>query len=379
MILLFARYLVGIVIVAWSWQVGAELPVQKCNLKIGVLADLSRNLSGTNQPFGYEIENGVKLAGSYLSVHAGNTSVSYEVFDISGTNANIPTKIDEGMKKGIRFFIGLGSSDQAQIGKEAALGKNVVLITPTATSDTLVELKTNLVLISPRNSLIIADLVNYLIEQHIKTAGIVYAKNSIYSRNITEEFVKQFKSKGGEIEAVYPIRSGIGNIEDDLQRITELKSKNLFIPLYELDAAKTISYLQKNNLDKFYIGTDAWGTYSQAIHLLVNSQELHAVYTQLYQPIGTTFISNWFLKNYKNTYKKMPTDLAAFSFDATLLASQINQRCGLQHIGEDGISGCLEKVKKFDGAGGVVGGFYLNSANRHAAIRTIVRGKYETP
>lgn len=372
MILLYTlQVLVTIVAVSIGQDLEAIPLNQKCNLKIGVLADLSRNMSGTSQPFGYEIENGVALASKYLSRKSTNTCVTYEVFDIGGTNANIPTRIAEGMQKGILFFIGLGSSDQAKIGREAVRGKNAVLITPTATSDTLVEAESNLVLISPRNSLIIADLVNNLVERRIKTVGVVYAENSIYSRNITEEFVKQFKGKGGEVEAAYSIRSGVGNVEEDLQRIVELKSKNLFIPLYELDAAKTIAYLQKSGLDKFYIGTDAWGTYSQAIHLLVDPHKLRAIYTQLYQPMGTTFVSGWFLRNYRETYKKMPTDLAAFSFDAALLVLQMNQHCHLKSVGQDGLDNCLKSIKNFDGAAGVVDGFHLNSANRHTSIRSI--------
>lgn len=355
----------------FGFSVTSNASSSECHLKIGVLADLSRNLSRTSQPFGYEIENGVMLAHAYLSGPIHNTCVSYEVLDIGGTNANIPLRIDEGIQKGIQFFIGLGSSDQAQIGRESLRNRKAVLITPTATSDTLVESTSNVVLISPRNSLIIADLVNDLVKQNIKSVGIVYAENSIYSRNITEEFTQQFKNKGGEIEAVYPIRSGIGNIEDDLGRISELKSKNLFIPLYELEAAKTIAYLQKNHLDKFYIGTDAWGTYSQAIHLLVNTQTLHAIYTQLYQPTGTTAVSEWFVKKYKNDYKKMPTDLAAFSFDSALLVSQMNQLCDLERVDKEGIAGCLKKIKKFDGATGMIDEFYFNSANRHVAVHSI--------
>lgn len=349
----------------------ADSQDRKCDLRIGVLADLSRNLSGTHQPFGYEIENGVALAATYLTSQSTKRCIIYEVLDIGGTNANIPTRIAEGIQGGIHFFVGLGSSDQAQIGRDSVRGKNVVLISPTATSDTLVEAGSNLILVAPRNSLIVGDLVGHLIANNVKTVGVVYAQNSIYSRNIKEEFVRQYRDKGGMIETVYPIRSGIGNIEDDLQHIAELQSQNLFIPLYELDAAKTIAYLQKNNLDKLYIGTDAWGTYSQAIHLLVNPQKLRAIYAQLYQPVGTTSISGWFLKNYRNAYKKNPTDLAASSFDAALLASQINKHCDLQRVSLDGIDGCLKRLNGIDGVAGAIRGFYLNSANRHTAIRVI--------
>ncbi len=354
----------------------AQIPSPNdCPTKIGILADMSRTFSGTRQPFGFEIKNGVVLAGEYLS-KKNNSCIDYRIFDIQGTNANIPKRINEGVDAGIHIFIGLGSSNQAQIGKEAARNKNVIIISPTATSDTLIEANSNLVMLAPRNELIIKDLLRYMqSRKKIKKIAVIYSSNNISSRDSTMKFISEFIKAGGEVEVTVPVRSGGDLNAEDLKKLANTQSQYIFVSLLEADAAKVIAYMQMNNTHKHYIGSIAWGTYLETIRLLTKFDDLDAFYPQLFTPSGiNTVISTWFVSAYEKHFNRLPTDLAAFSFDAALFAVQMNHNCELRDVSSHGVGKCLKEIQNFNGASGTISDFYLNSANRHVAINSIGGG-----
>lgn len=320
-------------------------------VKLGLLGEFSRFNSKTAEPFGREIERGVRVALDRLRARPSRICPEASILDIRNSVANIPDVMKRARsEQGIQIFLGVGSSDQAIIAHQAVKGLDAVLITPTATSDKLNQVNTKVILMSPRDSFIASSLAQSALQRGIRSVGAIYAENSEYSRDITRNFVKSFANSGGTIAFQAAFRSG--QLSDEwLTQIDVSHVQEVFLPLYELEAANVISYLIKKYPTVRFIGTDSWGTYSSVLRRFVGDVKVTAIFPLLYSAFYPGDANKRFLKHYQMAFGELPSDLAAFSYDGVLLVNQALGHCSLSKL-VSATSDCVKESLPFDSTTG---------------------------
>jgi ABC-type branched-subunit amino acid transport system substrate-binding protein len=321
-------------------------------IKIGILGEYKRPTARTVQPFGVEIKRGVDLA--LEDIKNLKPCVKVELLDIENSAANIPDVIKVAhQKKNIHLFLGLGTTDQALAAIPALRETKTLLITPTASSDDLLKDNSRILMLFPRNSHIAEETIKEILRKNIQHVGIIYAENNRYSENMAKEFSKLYKEQGGKVIYSIPVRSGHIDLNTQLETLTKYKSTYVFLPLFELDVAKVISYLHSKKLSLSYIGADSWGTYSVVIRKVTKEIPYRAIVPIIYSPSQSSELNNIFVSKYEKLYKTSPSDFTAFSYEGIRLYQKMLAFCNEAHINATP-EACLAKAIPYQGISHVI-------------------------
>ena len=306
--------------------------------KIGVLGEFSTTTSRTSYPYGQEIYRGLEIGKSL------NTKKCFDLvkIDINNNIANIDGLIRKNVAElGIKFFIGLGTSEQAHAALNAIDVTGSVLVTPTATDDELLARSKNVILLSPPNSELAKKIVQETKGRGLKKIALIYGGNNVYSESMTDFFEDEAKKAGLEIIYKAAIRIGRSTKIEGLD-INKIKSADaLFLPIFEHDVIKVLGYLHKQNALIKVIGTDSWGSDSKIVSTLPDFVKKHILFSVTsYNPELEAVSGNVFFKTYSKRYGTTPMDIAAFSFEALNLVDQRMEKDSL--IKFDGTTGKVE-------------------------------------
>lgn len=295
--------------------------------KIGVLGEFSTTTSRTSYPYGQEIYRGLEIGKSL------NTMKRFDLvkIDINNNIANIDGLIRKNAAElGIKFFIGLGTSEQAHAALNAIDVTGSVLVTPTATDDKLLARSKNVILLSPPNSELAKKIVQETKGRGLKKIALIYGGNNVYSQSMTDFFEDEAKKSGLEIIYKAAIRIGRSTKIKGLD-ISKIKSADaLFLPIFENDVIKVLGHLHKKNALIKVIGTDSWGSDSKIVSTLPDFVKKHILFSVTsYYPGLEAVSGNVFYKTYSKRYGTTPMDIAAFSFEALNL---VDQRIGKEAL-----------------------------------------------
>ncbi len=340
-------------------------------LRIGLLGEFKTQMGGFSQ-FGNEIRAGAEQGLAWHKNINPNVCISFEVIDIDNSISNIDSCVRKAARDGIYYFIGLGTSDQAFAARKALVDTNSLLLTPTASGAGLLEEPSRTVMLFPTNEIIADEIAKEARRRGLTKILSIYASNNKYSADMNLRFKRAFVKHGGIAEDI-AIRAGRVNLSKAIDRLRAYDYKYVFIPLFELDAATVIAELSKNGLHPVFLGTDAWGTYSMVIKNLVKSPEKRAIIPVIYNPYSESPINKLFVSAYQKTFNKLPTDLAAFSFDAVNVAYKLYQVCGAE-ISTRAIPDCIQKILPIETTTGEVKFARGLSLKRSIQIQDILLG-----
>lgn len=340
--------------------------------RIGLLGEFKRPTGSFSQPFGNEIRDGFELAKSRLAEQSSEC-VEGELIDIDNSIANIDELIRQASKRGIHYFIGLGTSDQSLAARRALVDTGSILITPTASSMAVQESPTRTIMLFPTNEIIAKELIKVAKAKGAKKIVSIYAANNSYSSDMNRVFMLAAHSAGLEVTSE-PIRSGHIELSGAVNTLRATGAKFVFLPLFELDAAKVIAEIGRSKLSPLYIGTDAWGTYSTVLKSLVRGTQERAVLPVIYDPALKSGPNSWFVQSFEENFSRLPTDLAAFSFDAVAIVAKLSKNCGTK-IETNQISKCLSKILPFSSTTGPIRAKSGLSLQRKVAVREVVLGQ----
>lgn len=315
---------------------------------IGLLGEFKRPTARTTQPFGEEIERGARIGLGEQREQDGDVCLRAEIIDIGNSVANIPEIIRQSArKKGIRLFLGLGTSDQALMAGDALRETGSVLLTPTASSERLKAGDRRTVLLFPGNSEIAEFMALESRRSGIDSVVVVFGENNAYSREMAGLFSKAFQGAGGKIAHSIPIRFGHFSLESSLAILRRNDYTHLFLPLFELDVARIISALREAGISKKFIGADSWGTSSKVIRAMVEGIRFEALLPSIYSSGIDTRENREFVAKYRAAFGSEPTDLAAFSYDGIRILQRFAAACPKQPDTRQQVEACLQKTLPF--------------------------------
>jgi branched-chain amino acid transport system substrate-binding protein len=294
-------------------------------INVGILGEFKSANSRASFAYGTEMLRGVNIS---LNL---NTKKCVEIFeiDINNSISNIDGLIRKNHKEhNITYFIGLGTSSQVHAAIKTVNDENVLLLSPTATDDAILDLSKKIILMSPTNKVMINKIIKEIRRLNLKNAAIIYGANDVYSKSMAESFKKIAKEE--KINVVYEkeIRTGHNTkIEGiDIQKVNS--SDFIFLPIYELEVVKVIGHLHSLGIKKGIVGTDSWGSNSKLLSILpkvVFSQILFSINS--YIPSEKNLQKNIFNIKYKEKYNAEPLDMSAFSYDAMNLILLMTEKC----------------------------------------------------
>ncbi|HVJ64684.1 MAG TPA: ABC transporter substrate-binding protein [Bdellovibrionota bacterium] len=333
--------------------------------KIGILGEFKTATGRTVSPFGLDIRTGVQVALDKLKRDGRKICFTTVEIDINNSIANIPGLIAQSIRKdGINIFLGLGISDQAIMATEVLVKHNALLITPTASSDELVGPEFRQIMLFPRNSLIVEALAKETMRRGLKKVAIISESNSTYSKNMALQFRTQLQNLGGTVTTTLAARKAAFSVN----QICSLKADSpqaIFMPIFELDAARVISLLDKCAIHPLIIGADSWGTDSKVIQAATKAISFEAILPQIY-PLKEKPPQDLEFRTAMD--KNRINDLSAFSYDGILFLAKLMETCSKASLLQTPKL-CVDKALPFESLTGPVPTATHLSLDRRVQVR----------
>jgi ABC-type branched-subunit amino acid transport system substrate-binding protein len=304
-------------------------------LKVGVLGEFSTTTSRTSYPYGQEIYRGLEIAKSTIK----KACFDLVKIDINNNIANVDSLIRKSFKENsIRYFIGLGTSEQAHAATQAINDTGAILLTPTATDDDLLRKSKNIVLLSSPNSLMARRIAIEAKKRGLKTVAIIYGQNNVYSQSMAGLFEAEAKKVQLNVGYKGGIRIGRRTKIEGINLDEIKKSDAVFLPIFEHDVVKVFGFLHKNDALSYVIGTDSWGSDSKIISTLPDFVKKKILFSITpYDPSQGVIKENSFYKKYSELHGSIPMDIAAFSFEAlSVLEKKHNKEAQIKYLGTTG-------------------------------------------
>lgn len=345
-------------------------------VKIGVLGTYAKPTSGYTRFFGQEAYRGASIAIKQMNV---KKTPCFKLVKIeTGTAlANIPPLIQEYAQKGVHLFIGLGLSSQIDVAISALKKTHSLLITPTGSSDKIAK-ETRVISFFPSRQEVADAIIQYLGRNNVKSVSIIYSIDKDYSAGMATTFKNDFSKVGGKVDHMMSVNSNLISLKKYEPILKKFSSGYVFIPMSDLDAAKTVMELERLGINANLIGSDAWATYSNSIEKLIDSfvtkRTVHAVIPVMYTTDMHTKVNLAFVRLFTEKYSSKPTDLEAFSYDGARLMGKMLKTCGASNLRKDPAT-CLRRSLPFQSTTGQIkGGTGLYLA-RAIMMKSIIMGK----
>ncbi|MCR4736469.1 MAG: ABC transporter substrate-binding protein [Treponema sp.] len=162
-----------------------------------------------------------------------------------------------------------------------------------------------------------------------KNAAILYDIGNDYSVGLTENFDKEFTSKGGKIVAKESYSTG----EKDFNaQITKIKNQNpdvVYLPDYYATVALIAKQLRAQGIDCPIVGADGWDGLTDN----AQSEVLNGFYSNHYAADSTDPAVVKYVTNFKAKFGKEPTSFAALAYDSVyMLKDAIIKAGGIDKI-----------------------------------------------
>ncbi len=334
-------------------------------LKIGVLGEFKSANSRATFAYGQEMRKGIEIAQNQLKAKCFDI---IEI-DINNSISNIDGRIRKFSNEfKIKYFVGLGTSSQVHAAIRSINETQSILLSPTASDESILEKSDRIVLMGPTNSGMLNKIISELLQRKIKKVSVIYGKNDLYSTSMANGFEQRASNAGIKVIYKKDIRIGrMSQIEGiNISKLNE--SELLFLPVYELDVSRILGFLEYNGFKKNVIGSDSWGTNEEVIRSIsktMRSKILFSVTGHLSS--DPTIKKNFFYKNYFATFKKEPIDMSSFSYDAIQLINRLNETC----VTLNDFRGCLSKMNDLNFSSGPTKYNFLNKTfNRNVYFVT---------
>jgi ABC-type branched-subunit amino acid transport system substrate-binding protein len=382
---------------------------QKGSIEIGVLAPLS----GPEAEIGKQITQGIQLAVDRMGMFF-DFRIQIVMCDTRGNMLETARKVQELIyEHHLSAIIGPVLSQNAIVAASMLIGKEIVMITPTATDDGIAALGTNIFQMNVPLGVLGARIARYAMDNCMIRDFVIFSPLNGYGAALSKGFRDEVEKRGAEIvdEQTYEEgtrdfreqfeklrqklnarkqertaleKSLAGESQKEPKRQTAMKNEKRYIPPedttllvggffvpaeYE-DVVMIAPQLLFHRIRAQLLGSTGW--YNPKTIIDGKEYVADALISNNFQA-GNDNDREWvdFKTVYKSRYSGDPERIAALGYDAAMLVLQAVKDKGGEKAAAAQIAQALSLVKGFKGASGLISFDPVGRVNTEAAIMKI--------
>ena len=345
--------LAGLLLVACSGE-------KSNTIKIGVIAELTGDMPAVGESCKKAAEMAVKEINDAGGLQVGDKKYKVElhVEDNAGKaeqSASAAQKLITQQK--VVAIVGPNATRYAIPASEIAESSKVVLITPWSTNPkTTLDAKTDkpksfvfrACFIDPFQGRVVAKFA--IDNLKARKAAVLYDVASDYNKGIAEYFKTTFEQNGGQVVAFETYTTSDKDFSGQLTKIKKAAPDVIFLPNYYSEVPLQIQQAKRLGISVPFLGSDSWGS-AELLKLCGNECENYYFSTH-YAADAATPVASKFIQSFQASYKALPDDVAALTYDAFGLLMEAIKSAG--SIDRQAVRDALAKVAKYDGVTGVM-------------------------
>jgi ABC-type branched-subunit amino acid transport system substrate-binding protein len=384
---------------------------QKGTVLIGVLAPLSGNVADV----GKQVVQGIQLAIDRC-IAASDMKIKLVIYDTRGNMLETARQTQELIgEQHVSVIIGPILSQDAIVAASMLVGKDIVMITPTATDDGIAALGANIFQMNIPLGVLAAKIARYAMDNlNIHDFAIISPANE-YGTALSKIFRAEVEKKGCEIVNEQTYDEGTHDFKGQLEKLREdLRVRNKQRTLLEksLEGEEQPDPKKEKRIDPkadkhlvmpvdstLQVGGLFIPAESEDVTMIAPQVTFHRIKTQLLGSTGwqnpktiidgKEYVNNalfstniqsggegdreWldFKSAYRARYSIEPERIAAMGFDAASLVLQVIKDRGAGSVSAAQLSQALAAVRNYKGASGPISFDPATRCNIEAAILKI--------
>lgn len=186
-----------------------------------------------------------------------------------------------------------------------------------------------------------------------KKVAILYNLEDDYCKTLAELFKESWEKNYGSVVVFESFGQKDQDFSVQLTKIVNSDAEMLYLPDYYNHVALITNQAKDLGWDKPCMGSDSWG--SADLFPLSKGAVTGYYFTTHYAAAGAKGKTKEFIDKYKELYGYVPDDVAALSYDATMLILKAIQDCGITgNLKKDRttIKDALGKITDYEGLTG---------------------------
>jgi ABC-type branched-subunit amino acid transport system substrate-binding protein len=382
----------------------------KGTVEIGVLAPLS----GPDADVGKQIAQGIQLAVDRF-VPLSDYKIRTIMCDTRSNMLETARKVQELIyEHHISVIIGPVLSQNAIVAASTLVGKDIVMITPTATDDGIATLGTNIFQMNVSLGILGARIAKYAMENCTIRDFVIFSPSNGYGAALSRGFRDEVEKRGAEIVDEQSYEEGTKDFREQFEKLrqklnvrkqqktalekslageafveqkyhkpdsknekryvppedTTLQIGGIFIPAEYEDAVMIASQLLFYRIHAQLLGSTGW--YNPKTIVDGKEYVANALISNNFQTANEND-KEWmdFKTMYKLRYNNDPDRIAALGYDAVELALQAIKNKGGDHATTPQIIQEISLVKNYKGASGPISFDPVSRVNTEATIMKI--------
>ncbi len=383
---------------------------QKGSVEIGVLAPLS----GPDAEIGKQISQGIQLAVERFNMFS-DFRIQLVMCDTRGNMLETARKVQELIHEHhISAVIGPVLSQNAIVAASTLVGKDIVMITPTATDDGIATLGANIFQMNVPLGALGARIARYAMDNCMIRDFVIFSPANAYGSALSKGFRDEVEKRGAEIIDEQTYEEGTKDFREQFEKLrlklnarkqqrtalekslagesfkepksrkpdpkgekkyvppedTTLQIGGFFVPAEYEDVVMIVPQLLFHRIRAQLLGSTGWFNPKT----IIDGKEYvaDALISNNFQA-GSDSDREWldFKNLYKTRFSGDPERIAALGYDAATLLLQAVKEKGGDRAGASNIAQALSAVKNFKGASGLISFDQAGRVNTEAAIMKI--------
>lgn len=281
--------------------------------------------------------NGAELAVTEINEQGGLFGIPVELIGHINIEADldVSVKLAESLivEEGVIALIGPNRSSHAAVVGAIAQEHRIPMVTTTATNPNVTQAGDFVFMASFTDSFQGAVMANFAkMELGLATAAIITRSGDLYTEGISNFFLSNFNSLGGDVVAHVFFEGGTEEFTETLTQISELKPDALFTAgfvqdiTYITEQAREFPLLNAQGEPTIFLGADSWD--SILLFEDENAEIEGSYFSGHFSPETNEPNARAFVDIYESIYESTPTGGVAVSYDAVKLLYEAVLRAG---------------------------------------------------
>lgn len=309
----FASTLGGSAVIALLAMLG--LSSSACRSSDSVLIGAVLPLTGDSAIYGAPIAQGIELAFEQLKGSPGMQSLQLKVVDSKSDPATAKEELEALYDEGARAVIGGVTTPEALAMVEIADAKSRVLVSPSASAQSLTGISRNFYRVWPSDSREGGKMGQYAAQSLNIKSVVILAADSPYAEGIQMVFKSAFEQNGGKVleQILYP--SSTSDLTALVERAISLNPEAVFLADYASPVVEMIQQLRQKQFPGRILTVSAFATPQSIAAAGTQGEGVFVTQPQFSAEDETATVKS-FVEAYRSRFKETPSVFAAHGFDS---------------------------------------------------------------